>query len=156
MINDRKHNDIIQTIHSMTDEVADLKDTQPLGGTSFVTYVTKSSDLYDYSMVQSTERAGFRVTFTHDPTKGTKYHIVNMSTFMRIGNPDVMASPYYTGTAVDIPANFLPLPEASDAGVSQWIVTTHNYDVPTSYTFYFKFFFKGTVGGTFSVEHLWP
>lgn len=159
---DRKRQNILTDISDLGQAIEDFKASQPIGGASFKNYYTEGSangGLFDLSYTQNTFKRAYRVTFTHDVPPGdpnAKLHILHLAAFFRLNNGNVMAAPYVTN--VGRVAQMDVVPEVPINGQNTWLVTTENFDWPfpgTPYDFYWKLFFKGTTGGTFSVTHLW-
>lgn len=151
MIGDRKTENIFTNIKNGVETIQSSKSTQPISGKSFVTYVTKSNDLYDFSLSVPQSYKIALVEFTYEPSAATKHHIVKPTIFYRLDAPDVMAAPiiesYTTNTGID----FFQL--RTGQGFASWVIQITNIDAAT-HTFYFKFFFYGTVKGTFVTSAL--
>ena len=149
---DRKQEDIITIIDSMSNSISDIKSVQQVSGDSFVNYSVYSANTYDFAITLTSIFTGmdFRLTFTH--SEPLKYNIVDMSFFMRVDNSNVMANPYVSNA---VPYTVQVANEAPQLGVTTWLLNCTNLDFTTwptvnSHTFYFKFYFNGTVSGTFS------
>lgn len=151
---DRKQQDIITEIRDLKDDADDLKGVQPLGGASFVNYTYHTQDAYDYSFNQSVSIRSFRLRFIYDDVASEKYHIVMPSLYYRIDNGNVMELPYFELASPIVSIDVLP--EPSSPGESRWLLVSQNYDTPTAHNIYLKFYFQGTVSGTFVVESVWP
>lgn len=152
---DRKNETLAGYVKEAKDDLGDIKYAQPIGGASFVNYNTSSTDLYDYSIGLSVSTRPFRVTFTHDVTD--RYNIVDMSHFIRVDNSDVMSSPYVPSSLNFITTRVVT--EEPQHGLTSWIIDVTNLDRDGSFniiphTVFFKFFFSGTVSGTFSFTAL--
>lgn len=152
---DRKNYSLPGYVDDARQNLEDFKYSQPIGGASFVNYPTSSTNTFDYSIGLSVSTRAFRVTFAHD--EPDKYNIVDMSHFIRVDNSDVMSSPYIQATSAFITTRVVT--EEPIHGQTSWIIDTTNLDRDGSFniiphTVFFKFFFSGTVSGTFSFTAL--
>lgn len=141
--------DILDEVKNMIEDVNNFKTTQQSSGRSFVNYSVSSSNSYDFSISVNTSNKAFRLTFTQ--SEPTKYNIVDLSYFFRIDNSAVMADPYVSNAP---PYTVEVVLEKPQLGITTWILDCTNNNAPTSHTFYFKFYFNGTVDGTFSAVAL--
>lgn len=152
---DRKQQSIVSEIKALGNDIIEVKGSQPLGGASFVNYVTQQPGSYDYTYTQNVFKRSFRVTFTH--ALPGKYHILNLSAFFRLNNADVMGTPYLVN--VNRVAQLDVIPEPPARGLNRWLITTENFDQPfpgVTYDFYWKLIFHGTTTGTFTITPVWP
>lgn len=144
---DRKTRSIVHEVKDIITESQDIKAVQPLGGASFVNYNTYSDDSYDLTHTQSALYKAYRVTFTHDIPGN--WHILELTAFLRINNPNVMESPQAAG------GNYLAriTPERPHLGYNSWIFETVNL-AGVSANFYVKFYVKGTTSGVLSYHEV--
>lgn len=149
---DRKNENIISNIEGIRSDIYDLKNTQPLGGASFINYSHQSNSQNDGSVVMNDVYKNIRLVFDH--AEPGKYHLVDVSVFYRPNNANVMASPEVgditTGRFVRV------VREMPFHSYNSWIVTFVDFDqgFHPDYTYYYKFFFSGTTPGTFRIENL--
>lgn len=142
---DRKTDTITEYISDISKNIDEFKSTQPASGKSFVNYSVSSENTYDFALTTNVSSKAFRITFTHELPD--KYNIVDLSWFVRIDNPNVMANPYLSNAT---PYTTEVCFEAPQLGVTTWILDCTNLNYPVPHTFYFKFYFNGTTTGTFS------
>lgn len=146
-MHDRKTFNLARDVKDIITETQEMKSVQPLGGASFVNYNTYSDDTYDITHSQSSLYRAYRVTFTHDIPGN--WHILELTAFLRINNPNVMANPQAAG------GNYLTrvTPERPHLGYNSWILETVNL-TGASATFYVKLYVKGTTPGSLSYAAL--
>ena len=140
-----KQPDILDEIKKINIDINEFKTTQQSSGKSFVNYSVSSTSDYDFSMVVDVVDKAFRLTFTH--SEPNKYNIVDLTWFVRIDNSAVMENPYLSNAT---PYTVEMAHEKPQLGLTTWILDCTNLNAPSSHTFYFKFYFNGTVDGTFS------
>lgn len=141
----RKSDTITEYVSDISKNIEEFKSTQPASGKSFVNYSVSSSNIYDFALTTTVFAKAFRITFIHE--LADKYNIVDLSFFVRIDDPNVMANPYLSNAP---PYTTEVCFEAPQLGKTTWILDCTNLNYPVSHTFYFKFYFNGTTTGTFS------
>lgn len=151
MIGDRKTENILSTIKDSSTTLENGKSTQFIGGKSFVTYVTNSNDLYDYSLSAPASYKAARITFTFDSSAADKFHIVQPTIYYRMDDPDVMANPVILSNGSSYIMRFFQ--DGVAHGVNTYVIQLSHGESGT-HTFYFKYYFYGTVKGTFSTVAL--
>lgn len=151
MIGDRKTENILTTIKDSTVTLQNGKSTQLLGGKSFVTYVTNSNDPYDYSLSAPASYKAARISFTFDSNASNKFHIVQPTIYYRMDNPDVMADPVILSNGTSYIMRYFQ--DGVSQGQNTYIIQLSHGESGT-HTFYFKYFFYGTVRGTFNTVPL--
>lgn len=151
MIGDRKTENIMTGIKDTSVTLENIKSTQFIGGQSFVTYISKSDDAYDFFLTVPPSWKTARISFTYSPEALNKHHIVTPNVFYRIDNSSVMEAPA-VGSNGSI-SGVSVFQDGSGQGFSSWIMQIGNFD-SGSHTFYFKYYFYGTVSGTFSTVAL--
>lgn len=151
MIGDRKTENILTNIKDSSVTLENGKSTQFIGGKSFVTYAVSSGDQYDFSLSSPAAYKAARITYTFDPTAAEKFHIVQPTIYYRMDNPDVMADPVILSNGSSYIMRFFQ--DGVSHGVNTYIIQLSHGESGT-HTFYFKYFFYGTVKGTFTTVAL--
>lgn len=151
MIGDRKTENIMTGIKDTSVTLENIKSTQFIGGQSFVTYITNSDNQYDFALTLPSSWKTARISFTYTAEAATKHHIVKPNIFYRVDNPNVMESPVVGTNGAVSDLDFFQ--DGGGQGFSSWIMQIANFDT-SSHTFYFKYYFYGTVSGTFSTVAL--
>lgn len=148
----RRNRGFLQEFADWGKDLEELKSSQPIGGQSFINYKVSSSSQNDFSVLMDSVYKDFRIEFFHDMPG--EYHIVSLSHFHRVGNPDVMASPELVAFET---GRFLRLVrERPFRSRNSWILTCVDFTQGshTDFTYYVKLFFRGTAKGSFVVTPL--
>jgi hypothetical protein len=141
--------DVVEVIKQLRVDLDELKNAQPFGYDSLLTYKTMSSDAYDIGVTLSAlEVKEYDVTFVHATAKHGALLVLNP--YYRLNNPAVMANP----VARDVQSNLVSWMKTASNDVSTvWrLRLTSTFTIPTP--FYIKLFFDGTDTGTFIVTPL--
>lgn len=141
--------DVVEVIKQLRVDLDELKNAQPFGYDSLLTYKTSSPDAYDLSATLAVgAHQEFDITFTFD--KAGQGALLVMNPYYRVNNSAVMASP----VARDVQTNDVSwMKIASDDTSATWRLRIEN-QVITGYTAYVKLFFDGTDTGSFIVTPL--
>ena len=148
MIN-RIDQNMSNTINENKKQIEDMKNRQIIGGDVFYNYVSSSPGTYDHSvLVPIYDYRDFYVDFTYD-TPG-KMQFVTLDVFIRIGNSNVMDSPYlYMANST---VNYVYTSVFSDNTKNTFIVETLNWLGGIDQTVYYKFYIRSSITGTISVR----
>lgn len=151
MIGDRKTENILTNIKDSSITLENGKSTQFIGGKSFVTYITNSNAQYDYSLSTVASYKAARIIFTFDENASDKFHIVQPTIYYRMDNPDVMGDPVILSNGSSYIMRYFQ--DGISHGSNSYIIQLSHGESGT-HTFYFKYYFYGTVKGTFSTTTL--
>lgn len=152
----KREDTFIETIKDQQKSVENIKGIQFIGQRSITNYKTFSDDNYDLDFViyNADTTRNFELTFSHN--NDIRDSLLTLNIFTRADNSNVMASPipYFSPTAPEFTTRWRKKMTSVD-GESIWYISfIKNLPGFPSFHVYAKFFFDGTVTGTWSVVEI--